>query len=227
MFILLAELVKVFTQALQILHANVLLDLADQDFSINLHQHLGLLLLKRKKNMVSRVIKAPLHELLRLCKCIVKLTVRRDLARHGQKAFLVPHFTNIMVQLPSERFPAAIRLLAKKQDGLLWVQVQIVKRHLQIALHLFNLFAVYLFKIVVGTLQQYHTAKIPDKAHIEKRLCFLLHCAAALPIDHQIQQMFPQKLHTFVLPFFLTLTLCKLFRDFTNHLFKFFRVDRF
>ena len=227
MLILLAELVKVFPQALQILHANVLLDLADQDFSINLHQHLGLLLLKGKKNMVSRVIKATLHELLRLCKCIVKLNVRRDLTRHGQKAFLVPHFTNIMVQLPSERFPAAIRLLAKKQDGLLWVQVQIVKGHLQIALHLFNLFAVYLFKIVVGTLQQYHTAKIPDKAHIEKRLCFLLHCAAALPIDHQIQQMFPQKLHTFVLPFFLALTFCKLFRDFTNHLFKFFRVDRF
>ena len=227
MFILLAELVKVFTQALQILHANVLLDLADQDFSINLHQHLGLLLLKRKKNMVSRVIKAPLHELLRLRKCIVKLTVRRDLTRHGQKAFLVPHFADIPVQLPSEGFPAAIRLLAEKKNGLLWVQIQIVKGHLQIALHLFNLFAVYLFKIVVGTLQQYHTAEIPDKAHIEKHLRFLLHCAAALPIDHQIQQMLPQKLHTFVLPFFLTLTLCKLFVDFTNHLFKFFRVDRF
>ena len=227
MFILLAELIKVFPQTLQILHANVLLDLADQDFSINLHQHLRLLLLKGKENVVSRVIKATLHELLRLRKCIVKLTVRRDLTRHGQKAFLIPHFADIPVQLPSEGFPAAIRLLAEKKNGLLWVQVQIVKGHLQIALHLFNLFAVYLFKIVVGTLQQYHTAEIPDKAHIEKHLCFLLHCAAALPIDHQIQQMFPQKLHAFVLPFFLTLTFCKLFRDFTNHLFKFFRVDRF
>ena len=177
--------------------------------------------------MVSRVIKATLHELLRLRKCIVKLTVRRDLTRHGQKAFLIPHFADIPVQLPSEGFPAAIRLLAEKKNGLLWVQIQIVKGHLQIALHLFNLFAVYLFKIVVGTLQQYHTAEIPDKAHIEKHLRFLLHCAAALPVDHQIQQMLPQKLHTFVLPFFLTLTLCKLFRDFTNHLFKFFRVDRF
>ena len=227
MLILFAELVKVFTQALQILHANVLLDLADQDFSINLHQHLGLLLLKGKENVVSRVIKATLHELLRLRKCIVKLTVRRDLTRHGQKAFLIPHFADIPVQLPSEGFPAAIRLLAEKKNGLLWVQIQIVKGHLQIALHLFNLFAVYLFKIVVGTLQQYHTAEIPDKAHIEKHLRFLLHCAAALPVDHQIQQMLPQKLHTFVLPFFLTLTLCKLFVDFTNHLFKFFRVDRF
>ena len=160
-------------------------------------------------------------------KCIVKLTVRRDLTRHGQKAFLIPHFADIPVQLPSEGFPAAIRLLAEKKNGLLWVQVQIVKGHLQIALHLFNLFAVYLFKIVVGTLQQYHTAEIPDKAHIEKHLCFLLHCAAALPIDHQIQQMFPQKLHCFRPSVFLTLTFCKLFRDFTNHLFKFFRVDRF
>ncbi len=57
MLILLAELVKVFTQALQILHANVLLDLADQDFSINLHQHLTAPP-EREENMVSRVIKS-------------------------------------------------------------------------------------------------------------------------------------------------------------------------
>ena len=171
-----------FTQALQILRTDVLLDLADQDFSINLHQHLGLLLLRKEEKHGFPCDKAPLHELLRLCKCIVKLTVG---VISPDTAGSIPdpafHEYNESGFRP-ERFQPPSAPPSKKQDGLLWVQVQIVKRHLQIALHLFNLFAVYLFKIVVGTSSGTIRQKSRIKVSYRERLCFLLHCVAALPI---------------------------------------------